>query len=43
MAKIKVKDANGNGKLDWFDVFVYCVTTGLNVAVTAATIISLAV
>lgn len=43
MAKIKVKDANGNGKLDWFDVFVYCVSTGLNAAITAATIISMAV
>lgn len=37
--KIQVKDANGNGKLDWFDVAVYWLTLGLNTAITAGTII----
>ena len=40
MGKIKIKDANGNGRLDWFDVIVYWGTLGLNVALTAGTIIS---
>lgn len=41
MGKIKVKDANGNGKLDWFDVFAYYGTLGLNAIITIGTIINL--
>lgn len=41
MEKIKVPDANKNGKLDWFDVFAYFGTLGLNSAITLATIIAL--
>lgn len=38
--KIKVKDANGNGKLDLFDVIVYFGSLGLNVTMALGTIIS---
>lgn len=39
-SKIKVPDANGNGKLDWYDVIVYYGALGVNVFLALGTIIS---
>lgn len=38
--KIKVPDANGNSKLDLFDVIIYYGTLGFNISMTLAKIIS---
>lgn len=40
MEKIKVKDINGNGKLDIFDVVAYYGATGINILITALHILS---
>lgn len=38
MKKIAIKDANSNGRLDWYDVVVYWGTTGLNIAMLISSI-----
>lgn len=40
MGKIKVQDANGNGKLDWYDVIVHYGTLIINTAIISSNIIS---
>lgn len=39
MNKVKVKDANGNGRLDWFDVLVHYGTITANVIILTAGLI----